>query len=440
MNDSRPILFVVYRPSWQTVLFWLALFAAGIALFCRAPGHITAPELWAEDGRIWILEAYKAGWRSLLWPRVGYLQTISRLAAMIGLMLPFTAIPLFFALVAFALQLAPATLLLSPRAAALIPSFPARLLLAAFYIAEPNAGELYVNLTNGMWHLALLAFLLVVLPKPQTKAGFALELFILLLAGLSGPLVLFLAPIALWHVYEHRAAPGRRGRALYAAVLTLCALLQGWLVATLGPTHRVVLVPLGATLNRFVHILADQIFVGGILGALRVAMFDREAWWQSFGPSALCCLLAFALCAAAVRRGPGVYRQFLFFAVLIMATALKSPVVSNVFPQWDLMQYPGAGDRYYVIPILAWFATLLVLATPAPPALPRYRLLNAVVPWLARFLLCASAIGVATDFTYLPYIPTGYHDAAKTFDQAPPGATVTFPENPPPWNFTLTKR
>ncbi len=114
-----------------------------------------------------------------------------------------------------------------------------------------------------------------------------------------------------------------------------------------------------------------------------------------------------------------------------MAGALKSPMVSAVIPQWEPMQYPGVGGRYYIIPMLAWFTTLLVLAT------VRWRF---GLQWVARGLVLCCAVGVVYDWHYTPYVHTGYHSAAKMFDRAPPGTVVTFPENPVPWHFELTKR
>ncbi len=119
----------------------------------------------------WLQDAYQRGVASLLLPHTGYLQTLSRLAGLLFLALPLTSAPLLFALVAFAVQLAPAALLLSARGAVLVPSLAARLLLAAYYIGEPNSTEVHVNLTNAMWHLAIAGFLIIVLPKPRRAWG-----------------------------------------------------------------------------------------------------------------------------------------------------------------------------------------------------------------------------------------------------------------------------
>jgi hypothetical protein len=68
------------RPA---ILGACALFFA-IVLFVRCPATILHPEFWAEDGVIWYSDAYTIGWHSLFSPHTGYLQTISRLVALVA--------------------------------------------------------------------------------------------------------------------------------------------------------------------------------------------------------------------------------------------------------------------------------------------------------------------------------------------------------------------
>ncbi|HUW81042.1 MAG TPA: hypothetical protein VMV54_09155, partial [Acidocella sp.] len=402
---------------------------AAILLFSRGPSRLLRPELWAEDGVFWLRQAYNSGLSDLMTPIVGYLQTLSRLGGLVAIHFPLTEAPLIFALIAFVVQLAPVVLLLSRRGEALVPSLPVRLLIVLYYIGAPNSFEVYVNLTNAMWHLALVAFLLVVLPKPRTVVGLIADAVVLMVAGLSGPLVLFIAPIAWWQVVELRRQTDGAKRLLYASLLTLCAVVQGMLVAAQAAQTRVG--HLGASFSRLVHILADQIFLGGVIGGNNVLRLLGDRLWLQVWPAALVCVLAIVLGLIAFYKGPTAHRQLVVLSVLIMAGALKSPMVSAVIPQWEPMQYPGVGGRYYIIPMLAWFTTLLVLAT------VRWRF---GLQWVARGLVLCCAVGVVYDWHYTPYVHTGYHSAAKMFDRAPPGTVVTFPENPVPWHFELTKR
>jgi len=427
---TRPVWFTitVHQPDFGFAAFWVGLLGAGLLLFSRGPSRLLHPELWAEDGVLWLAQAYDVGRSCLLIPVVGYLQTLSRLGAMLAVHLPLTWAPLIFALIAFVVQLAPVAILLSRRAAALVPYWPARLLLSLYYVGLPNSHEVYVNLTNAMWHLALVAFLLVILPKPRTTFGVAADGAVLVLAGLSGPLVLFIAPVAWWQVVAARHQPDGPKRVLYAGLLSLCALVQGGLVAAHLGTARAG--NLGADPDRLAHILADQIFLGGIIGGNNVSLLLQQPFWLRFWPAVACCVAGFFLMGAAFLRGPRAFRQLTVLAALIMASALKSPMITFSQPEWFPMQYPGIGGRYYVIPMLAWFAALTVLAASSRTGLR----------WVARALIACCMIGVASDWVYPPYVATAYHNAAKTFARAPAGTTVSFPENPIGWTFALTKR
>ena len=80
----------------------------------------------------------------------------------LGLLVPLGRLPLLFVLVAVPVQVMPAALVASRRFATLVPSFSVRLLLALTYLLIPNSAEVNSNLTNAQWHLALLAFMVVV--------------------------------------------------------------------------------------------------------------------------------------------------------------------------------------------------------------------------------------------------------------------------------------
>jgi hypothetical protein len=397
---------------------------AAALLFSRDPGRLRHPELWAEDGLSWLVDAYNHGAASLVTPHSGYLQTISRLGAYLVLLLPFTAIPLAFALLSFVVQLAPAALLLSRRSAALIPSLPARLVLAFYYLGVPNAPEVYVNLTNAMWHLALVAFLLIVLPKPPGAWQRGVDILVLVLAGVSGPFSLLLAPVAWWHAALGRRAPEFRDRTIYAIAVSLCAIIQAGCVVAGAQATRID--ELGASFNRLVHIVADQVLLGGIVGSGAVDRLMAHAWWMGVWPAAVVCLVGLGVWTAAWQRGPPAFRQFTAFAVLLIAAALASPVGA----QWGPLQTPSIGGRYFLIPMLAWIAAILVLAA---------RPCRWGGHWLARLALCACLIGVEHDWRITPLTPTGYQTAARTFDAAPAGTVVVFPENPVTWTFALTK-
>src|SRR5690348_8889568 len=84
-------------------------------LYSRRPDAILNAQFYAEDGARWYRDAYELGWRSLLIPETGYLQTVSRLAAFFALLFPFGWAPLVMNLCALAVQILPVPIMLSRR-------------------------------------------------------------------------------------------------------------------------------------------------------------------------------------------------------------------------------------------------------------------------------------------------------------------------------------
>jgi hypothetical protein len=357
------------------------------------------------------------------------LQTFPRLVGFSTLVAPLAWVPTIFALAGFLAQVAPAWMLLSGRGAILVPSLKIRLLLIGYYLGVPNSFETFINITNAQWHIAIIVFLLIEMPQAKALAVRIIELIIIVIGGLSGPFCFFLAPLAWWQMQREPAA--RRYRLLQAGLLTGAAFIQaGYVIASAGASRH--LEPLGASFTGLAHILLGQIFLAGLVGAGHVFHLQTLPFWHSRICLGVMLLGFLGVVALAFWKGTPVFRQFTILAILIMATALWSPVISTTQPQWDALEVPGAGSRYYLIPILVWFATLLVLSV------DKQNLLR----WGARILILVSVIGVRTEWHYGRQPETHFGDAAAVFEAAPAGTKVIFREAPNPnvWLFSLTKK
>jgi hypothetical protein len=400
-----------------------------VLLLSREPYHLLDPQLWAEDGAVWIYDDYTNGLAALWSAHTGYLQTFPRLIGFSSFIVPIGWVPEIFAVFGLLTQLLPAWLLLLPAGRELLPSWPARFLMIAFYLGVPNSFETFLNITNAQWHIAIIMFLLIEMRIPRTLIMRRIQNVCLVIGGLSGPFCFFLAPIVWWQVM--RAGAAWRSRAVQAVLLTLTAVIQaGYAISTVGTARH--LEPLGASFVGLAQIIVGQVFLAALVGAGNLSRIQHMGFWQS--PFCLEALLVLflALLFVAVAKGPPVFRHFVLLAALILIAALGSPVGSTTQPQWDALEVPGAGSRYYLLPILAWFAGLLVLAAAK----------NQIWRWGARVLILVSLIGVRADWHYGREPETGFAAAAAIFEAAPPGTSVSFREEPNPavWIFSLTKR
>lgn len=404
------------REPWpaRPAVLWLLFFVFVTLLAARDPGVILAAELWGEDGWAWYPEAYIYGVPTLWAPVAGYLQTVSRSVALLGLALPFSWTPTFYNGCALAMQALPSLFLVSSRMARAWPHAGSRLLFALLWIALPNSREGFANLTNSQWHLAALAFLILHSTAPRGWAGRVGDALALGVSGLSGPFCIVLAPIAVvlaW-IRRDRATLVRAG-----IVLASAATQAAFVLATIGDRAPA---KLGAGPRMLARILSQQIVLGPLIGQGRMEALQGWWLWQNNVAPLAVSLAAAVLAVLALRRGPLILRMACLFAGLLLAAALARPQISAQDAQWPLMLLPGVGQRYYYVPMLAWLGVLISLAGARGLALRS----------LAVAILALAVVGIRTDWSHPPRQPTGFAARARAFEAAPSGTTMSFPINP----------
>lgn len=406
--------------GFQIAVFLVAL----LILFLRRPDALLNAQFYAEDGARWFADAYHVGWRCLLIPDSGYLQTVSRLIGLLCQLVPFSIVPLVMNLFAFFFQILPVNIFLSQRFAE-IP-FRIRLASSLLYLSIPNSFETHANTTNIQWHLAL-ACCLLLLSQTNAKSPFGyFEWLLLALSVLDGPAGMLLLPVAaiLWWLR-------RNGRSL----VTLAVLIPGCILQTLvlALSHSRRPAPNGATLTRFVEIVGGQVFLSSILG-LRTSIqwfFAHVEWLLVAQGIAL--VIGLAIVGYALWRGPLPLKLFIFYSYLSLALAMIHPVASfgAEHPQWQLLLTPGVANRYYFFPMLAFFAALIWIAANALPyaKLARYAAIG---------VLALLPIGIVRDWRYKPFVDYNFKAFAADFDRAAPGTTFSIPINPD-WQLVLIK-
>lgn len=402
----------------------LAALAGLIGLvLLRCPTVLTRASFWGEDGWVWYPSCYIHGWRCLLIDHTGYLQTISMLVALLAQPFPLYAAPTIFALAALIVQAAPGAFLMSWRMAEAIPSGWVRFLLAILLVVVPGMTEVYVNLTNAQWHLALLALLVLTATVPTSKAGRLFDTAILALSGLSGPFAVFLAPVGWLWWFGHR----NRWSFWRACMISAAALIQLSLILLHGATRNPGGPGLGVSLRDFESIILNTILVGtiGWHSLLRNGWGPGFGWLYgdnaaALGLSTLILLAAFTLAVLACRRSRPVLPAFLLFVALECVATLIDGLPANREPLWHEIA-TSLTSRYSFHPILAWIAVLVALAGDRSLGL---RSLGRV--GLATVLLFA----VPGDFLLQPLPPLGFPQEARAFEQARPGTVMRFPTRP----------
>ena len=400
-----------------------AFLIALLILFSRRPDAILNAQFYAEDGTFWYADAYNHSWRCLFMAEAGYFHTVPRLVALFSLMFPLALAPLVMNLVAFFFQILPINLCLSSR----FNSIPLniRVLAGFLYIAVPNSFEIHANATNIQWHLALLACMVILARSPHSKAWNVFDVSILALASVDSPLgiPLIALVVASWWMCREKHAG-----------LQLLALVPGTMieivVLLLSHTRRAA--PNGASIERFIHILGGQVFLSSLLGVRTLIQLFHAQSLLIIDVAVM--LIGLAVLGYALRHGPMELKLFLLFAATVFGLGLLHPLatIDGNHVQWEQLQVPGCGNRYYFFPMLAFLVSLCWMAsTPA---------LSSKVPrHVALALLFFLPIGIIRDWQYRPFDDLHFHEIAADFQRAPSGAQFVIPLNPGA-TMQLTKR
>ena len=238
----------------------LLLLAAAAFLVLRAPRVLLEGRFWAEEGSVYFASALAGGPSALLRPHQGYLNLATNLATGAAALpfVPLEAAPRVTVLAALLVQLLPAFLLLTRRAAWL-PSPSARLAAAGLALLARPSDEVWLNSANAHFFLAVAAAVLLA-TRPGTEGRWS-EPALLAFAGLSGVTSALLAPLA-WAAAARERTRRRLGAAL---LLTACALLQA-----------AILLPALASGGRTARADAD-LFLPALLSRHVVAPFVSDA-------------------------------------------------------------------------------------------------------------------------------------------------------------------
>lgn len=428
------------NPTWRRVnitvedfacsrpLLWggFVLAACLALLLLRNPYTLVDPQLYAEDGLVWYPDAYRFGHASLFMPSNGYLNVLQHLVAWICMRLvPLNYVPFVFNLVALFVDALPVVILLSNRGQAVVQPLWPRMAFALTVLFLPSIFETVGNLTGAPWHLALSAFLVIVLKPPRTTAGRAADIAIILLSGLSGPFCCLLAPIALAMAIRQPS----RTSITYLAIVSACVLAQFAFLLNMDAVRADA--PLGAGVDVLLRIVTLQVLAGTEFGVGGMGFFHANLYWANNILPMLFLFLATLAVAWSLAELRLPLLLFLLFAGLEMTAALLRPQVSFTEPQWLLMQTPGIANRYYSYPAIAWLVVIFGLLASTRP---QRKALGVAL------LLPIALFAIPTNF-FLPRMPhTNFQELATAFKTAPSGTTVTFPIYPPGWEMKLTKR
>ena len=357
-------------------VWWLVL-ACAVLLALRKPWALHTPQLWAEDGSIFLTQDEQMGIRAWWEPYNGYLHLLPRLIAWVA---SHTADPVWWPAIYNGLAYL-ITVALFARMASRRVELPAKPWLMLAFVLVVGTGEVLINVTNLQWVTVFFLVLQLFTAAATTPAQRIGDLLILVLISLNGPFGIVLLPLFAWRAWRER----HPDTCWALAAVAVCAVVQTWLVLRTGP---------GMNLHggnqpwapfKFLSILGSRLITWPLFGPAAV-----RAWpeWihATFTVVGIAPLLAWALRRDSRRR----WRLPIVAAFCLITIASMYRARVDTWTHDNLVN----GDRYFYIPrvLLAW---LLVWEFDAHPR---------AIAWLARGV-CGLAVLMHAPRFMLPAPP-----------------------------------
>lgn len=399
------------RVTGWTIVFFSTL------LFLRKAHALAMPQLWAEDGAVFLMQAELHGAAALTLPYMGYLHLIPRLVAQFAS----SALdplwwPLFYNGVAFAGWLWAVLRLFTAR----FDHLPGRPWMALAIFALPHGGEVFFNITNLQWVTGVVLVQQLLATAPKTRTQRVSDITILVLIGLTGPFGLIFTPLfcVRWALQARRLeGKGLDFRRLFSAAarpqllaclaLGLCAAAQVYFLAA-APRLSTESQPF--SLWPLLVVLARRLIVWPLLGHHLASSLPH-------GLVAAVGLVALATVVIGCCR-PHPHRSLRLWTLAAFALILLAGLFRTRPDAWALDDLE-VGDRYFYIPrvLFAWLLIWEFSSTPRS------------VGRLARFA-CVLTLVVHLGQYFIPS-PTNYHWAryVTPIRQGVPADIPTLPEN-----------
>ena len=408
-------------PPWPTRegASALALAISLVVMIARRPDILSNAMFWAEDGAVYFADAFNRGaLSSLFLPYAGTLDLFPRAVYGFATLLPLRFVPLFGVWAALLVRAAIPAFLFSSRFSWI--DWRAKVAVAAYFLLMPNLAEVHANLANTHWYLGLYLMAVVLADAPRTPGWRFHDWTALVLAGATGPMILFVLPALLFRAAAQRGTANIRWGFLGVA-------------AALGAVQLIVLVvtAIGASADATTDtgifsipvMLVSRVILGFItptrwIGALSTLVIAVPALF-----------LGVAVMIAVFVRGDWRARAVSITPLLVVAAAIYTPVFGLGEGQWAPL-FGVAHEGYFVVTGIAWAVTLVYFSTIYLP-----RLSN---EGLAVLILVAGLL-ILFDFPLPPVAGPAFGPEAARVAATAAGETVTVPISPPGWEMVLRK-
>ena len=348
-----------HRSWWIEAQKLALLFGCILLLIGREPRFWGSPRFWAEEGSRYFAYAYTHGWyAALAHAELGYIALWPNLATTIAAKLvPLEHAPLVTTLFAAVVQIIPIMLIVWSNAA-FWNGFVTKIIGCFAVVFAPLSHEIWLNTINSQFYFLLITLLVLVEDAHSEGARRIVYRVLLVLAGLTGAVSLFLLPVFMVKAAQEK----HRERVIQTALLAACAVAQGavfWSsqVGADAPRHIVGDVPLFAAVVWIQSIIMSTLGLEQAASISRSIMSVRAASMETFVGVGSALLVAEALILQAIVWRPWAKdrRVLLLGYVCILAGCYAFSLESDK----AYLLGAGNGQRYFYVANVAFWLLLL---------------------------------------------------------------------------------
>ncbi len=413
--------------GWQTALLVLL---ASLGYLIRASQYLFKPQLFAEDGVLWLAEGHNKSLTALVQPVNGFYHITERLFGYTVAHLSLSLAPLIFVTTAWAFFGLLAYYLFSPRTKIFTTNYE-RIFMLLSLILVSNIYELFFNFSNSIFLIGIIGALIMTARSSRWVVVNICEKIFFVLTCLTLPFCWFFVPIGLFEKFKYKR---KDSFFLYAAIAG--SILQAVRYITTHVSRSPV--TLFSLLSKYTLLeIYNQMFIP----ALRFSRQDipiAEYSAHRF-PVFTVFLSMFVLLVATIvviKRSNKQVWYLLFFLAGMTFASIKSPTLSVKLPVDALktMAVVVGGSRYFVYGVL--FVSIILVKISTVILMPKAR-----YACMAIFI----AFGLLTSLHYQTFFvekqfkdyTAQYNKGIKEFDAGK--KFVDIPSNPSSWHIILTK-
>ncbi|MFA5265709.1 MAG: hypothetical protein WC378_17965, partial [Opitutaceae bacterium] len=334
-------------PATRRTLFASGTVLVAIALFIRRPDALLNPQIWAEDGCVFLVQQVQLGWRAILEPSAGYLHLLPRLITEAVTHLDPRFWPLAFNGCSYLIWCFVCLRCWSTRL-----DLPGKAWLPIAIVIAPHTVEVLFNITNIQWVAALILFQQAFMRDPESSWGKAAELALFCLVSFTGPFIALMMPLVAWSAWR-KSSPFRIVLfvvGLAAAFIQIRSAISFTMPQQSSPFEIGNIPHLFAVLSQRIAVLFLPSVIVEDISTTQMIMIG---------------MLVMAIWAMSIRHASSALRPWM--AASLTACVLLAAAVLRARPDAFPLYAIGYAERYFVIPriLLGWIVIWIAVGPSA---------------------------------------------------------------------------